>query len=181
MKISPVRRILTRNIYGKVLDVGCGAGSCALLYYNLIKQCQYIVGCDLHFPKLKRAKTVYDDVVYCDVQALPFIEKKLFDVVTAFEIVEHLLLPSAMKFITTLERLGSRVVITTVQESGIDLSSKDLNSHRCLIPPKVFKERGYKVRGTVAKRGMRSRWLYRLFKLWCYFFPSSARDIIAIK
>ena len=178
MNISPIRRLLLHNIYGKVLDVGCGAGSQALLL--CIKHCQYVVGCDLFLPSLKKAKVVYDDVVYCDVQTLPFVEGR-FDVVTAFEVVEHATYPNALKLIASLEKLGSRVVITTVQESGIDVTSKDLNAHKCLILLKVFKEYGYKVRGIAPKGRIKSRLIYRLRKLWSYFYLPSARDIIAIK
>lgn len=181
MNISPIRRLLFHNIYGKVLDVGCGAGSHALLL--CIKHSQYVVGCDLFLPWLKKAKMVYDDAVYCDVQTLPFVEGG-FDVVTAFEVVEHVTYPNALKLIASLEKLGSRVVITTVQEGGVDEANtcKDFTcAHKCLIPPRVFKEYGYKVRGIAPKGRIKSRLMYRLRKLWSYFYLPSARDIIAVK
>jgi hypothetical protein len=160
--------------------VGCGAGSKALL--QSMNHCKYVVGCDLLLPSIKRVKMVYDDAVYCDVQALPFAPG-FFDVVTAFEIVEHVTFPKALKLIATLETLGSRVIITTVQEGGIHTmsASKELAMHRCRITPRVFRKLGYKVRGTQPKGKLKPKLIYRLRKLWNYYYTRSARDIIAIK
>jgi SAM-dependent methyltransferase len=180
MKISLVRRLLSRSIYGRVLDVGCGAGSKALLQSS--DHCQRIVGCDLLLPSIKKARIVYDDVIYCDIQALPFADGR-FDVVTAFEVVEHVRYPRALKLIAALEKLGSRVIITTLQEGGLDMSDtcRELAAHKCFVRPKIFRELGYKVRGTQPKGRLRPVLMYRLRKLLSYYYTPLARDIIAIK
>jgi len=101
-----------------VLDVACGYG----IHGHVIRPRKYygghkatIIGCDLSLPLLKILKkhfNPYDNLIHCDVRFMPFRDK-IFDIILAGEIIEHLTKEEAIKLIHTLERLcRMRIVLT---------------------------------------------------------------------
>lgn len=97
-----------------ILDVGCGAG----YFFQEVRRRiapRYAVGVDLFLPFLSacRRTKVYDDVILCDVRALPF-SKRSFDSVLCTEVIEHLEKRDGIDLIRQLEGIAERnVVITT--------------------------------------------------------------------
>ena len=66
-----------------ILDLGCGGGR------EIIKKKGKVVGIDISFSSLKKAKKIYENVLLADVQNLPF-KNNTFDVVCSFDIIGHI-------------------------------------------------------------------------------------------
>ncbi len=98
----------------KVLDIGCGEGFGSSL---LSRGAESVVGCDVSAKAINYSNLKYGDgkaeFLVCDGTKLPF-EDASFDVVVAFEVIEHIKNPSALLKVVrrTLQRKGVLVIST---------------------------------------------------------------------
>lgn len=91
-----------------VLDAGCGNGAIT----NLIASGQrerLVVGCDLSLYALQQ---VHTHRVQCSLRRLPFVADS-FDVVTAFEVIEHVPLEGLDRVLQELQRVARRWIIVS--------------------------------------------------------------------
>jgi 2-polyprenyl-3-methyl-5-hydroxy-6-metoxy-1,4-benzoquinol methylase len=92
-----VSMITPKRVPFRILDIGCGEGTLAMLLKNIYKEQIHIVGCDISEEALKIARPFYDDVFQLDIEN-DSIKIKLgdikFDHIICLEILEHLLYPS---------------------------------------------------------------------------------------
>jgi SAM-dependent methyltransferase len=94
-----------------ILDVGCGPGH----FFQEVRRRiapRYAVGVDLFLPFLSacRRGKVFDDLILCDVRALPF-RRRSFDSVLCTEVIEHLEKGDGIKLIHQLEDIAEHNVI----------------------------------------------------------------------
>jgi SAM-dependent methyltransferase len=101
--------------YRRVLDVGCGPGT----LIGVLGDEHESVGVDITQPQIDYAREVYEapnrSFYACALQELPE-EIKLFDAVTAVELIEHLppqLLGDTLRSAVSRLRPGGRLVLTT--------------------------------------------------------------------
>jgi len=106
-------RWAARYVAGKsVLDVGCGTGyGCSLLSHCGAKR---VIGVDISFPALEYAKRCQiQGLVGANVIRLPF-GSSTFDVVTCFEVIEHIADQSELlEEMKRVLRTGGVVVLST--------------------------------------------------------------------
>lgn len=107
-------RELTEGV--DVLDLGCNTGYGTAL---ISERAKHIIGVDISESAISEAKRAYPNLDFqlTDGIALPF-ENHHFDVVTSFQVIEHLVDPSL--FITEVKRVlkpGGRVLFTTPNAS----------------------------------------------------------------
>ena len=82
----------------RMLDVGCGDGEKAEIHKELVKE---IIGIDISYLKLKKAKNPGVQVVLSSALDLPFKDNS-FDLVTSFHVIEHIDKNLVMKFINEI-------------------------------------------------------------------------------
>lgn len=149
----PHRHVLRQNIqkFDKVLDLGVGP---IPVFSYFAKKDYYLVGVDIHKPTLDVARKcgIYDRLVLSDVfKYLKKCRDKSFDVVVAFDLVEHLPKGKVQVIVKEMSRVAKkRIVIVT--ENGFHE-----NDHHMLDNPyqehlngpeiKFFTRRGWKVYG----------------------------------
>jgi len=162
--------------FNAILDVGCGPG----YFFQEVRRKiapRYAVGVDLFLPFLSacRRTKVYDDVILCDVRALPF-SKRSFDSILCVEVIEHMKKKEGIDLIHQLEGLAERnVVISTPvgflhtcpeydRERILQHCSEYRKQQNTYYSPHVsgwspqeFRKRGYRVVGTGGHRFSRFR------------------------
>jgi ubiquinone/menaquinone biosynthesis C-methylase UbiE len=97
------------------LDVACGKGKWGYLLRTSHKVPCYFVGGDLNLKSVKFVKDhkVYDDIILLEGGHLPFRDGS-FDVVLAFEVLEHLKKSQGYKLLNEAERVArEKVVVST--------------------------------------------------------------------
>ena len=154
-----------------ILDVGCGPGYFFQEVRRLIAP-RYAVGVDLFLPFLsacRRAK-VYDDLILCDVRALPF-RKRSFTSILCTEVIEHLEKTDGIHLIHQIEDLAEQnVVISTpvgflhecpefdrerILIDGSEYKKQQNSFHSPHVSgwsPQELRNRGYRVVGTSGHR-----------------------------
>ncbi len=92
-----ISMILPKQGLFRILDIGCGEGTLAMLLKDIYKEQIYIAGCDISEEALNIARPFYDDIFQLDIEN-DSIKIKLgnikFDYIICLEILEHLLYPS---------------------------------------------------------------------------------------
>lgn len=98
------------NNESRILDVGCGYSSSL----SSVSKASYRVGLDFYKPYILKSKksSIHDDYVLSDVRALPF-KPKSFDCAVAIEVLEHLEKAESPEMLTEMERVASKIVLTT--------------------------------------------------------------------
>jgi len=101
-----------------ILDCGCGVGKMGHHIRCMMRQNghkSFIIGCDIWKPCLEIVKKYnpYDSLVLCDMNYLPFKEK-CFDVSIAFDVIEHLPKPNALKVIKNLVAISRKKVVLSL-------------------------------------------------------------------
>jgi len=104
-----------------IIDLACGWGKWgSLIRTNWFctavgegeTQPDYLLGVDIFLPTLTRVKNhkIYDDVINCDISALPIRDNSL-DVVIASEVIEHLQVPKGLELLNESERISKKTII----------------------------------------------------------------------
>jgi len=142
------RPLLKQELLGasSVLDVGCGTTS----PLRGTPKNFYTVGADIFKPSLLTLKThkFYDDLVLADGRHLPF-KDETFDVVLAFEVIEHMNKQEGYNFLIHMTRLAKKKVILSTP-SGFKPQNEYANvyaRHLSGWNPAEFKAWGFRVMG----------------------------------
>lgn len=133
----------------KVLDLGCGVGAAAEVL-NKSKIHQFI-GVDIYEPYLKICKRrgFYKKVIKADLRNINF-DKKSFDVVILFQVIEHFNKKNAKKLIQKAISFATKAVLISVPNGHCDQEIYDgniYNKHKSTWHVADFKKMGFKVYG----------------------------------
>lgn len=91
-----------------ICEVGCGLSP---FLAHALDNFTFAFGLDFSPETIKRASKLYPEVIYYEQDATNLVIDKVFDVVVAGEIIEHLEDPD--KFIKQLEGMANKVIIST--------------------------------------------------------------------
>jgi methyltransferase family protein len=135
-----------------LLDVGCGRGIVGALC-RIYRSVDRLVGMDGFEPYLEFSQKAgfYDESMLRNLRDVPLpLNTQEFEVVTCIEVIEHLERDDGRKLLAELERIGSRVIVTTpnvfFQQHEYDGNS--LQRHLSRWTSSDFESRGYTVYGT---------------------------------
>jgi ubiquinone/menaquinone biosynthesis C-methylase UbiE len=94
----------------KILDTGCGYSSTL----KAVSNGSYRVGIDFYRPYIvkSRQSSIHNDYILGDVRALP-LKDRSFDCAIAVEVLEHLDKDEGLKMLKEMERVASKIVLTT--------------------------------------------------------------------
>jgi SAM-dependent methyltransferase len=115
--LSSISRHLARHINkGKLLDIGCGTGDFLQYVENTYESCG--IDIDIQFISESRKFKTKSNIVIASATNLPF-KPGYFDVVTSWEVMEHILDPS----------IAIGQISTIIKDNGIFfMSTPNLNS-----------------------------------------------------
>jgi hypothetical protein len=134
-----------------LLDVGCGRGIIGALC-RIYRGLDRLVGVEGFEPYLEFSQKsgFYDHTILRDLNdtPLPFGTQE-FEVVTCIEVIEHLEWSAGQKLLDELERIGSRVIVTTpnIRFQQGEYDGNIFQRHLSGWNPSNFKARGYRVYG----------------------------------
>lgn len=135
-----------------LLDVGCGRGIVGAMC-RIYRGVDRLVGIEGFEPYLQFSNKsgFYDNTILRDLSNMPLpLSTQEFEVVTCIEVIEHLEWNAGQKLLDELERIGSRVIVTTpnilFQQNEYDGNS--FQRHLSQWRPSDFRRRGYVVYGT---------------------------------
>jgi SAM-dependent methyltransferase len=109
-----LRNWLPKNKDAAIADVACGSGF--LLAYLLEKGYENLAGVDISPEQVELAKRIHPNIVEGDICQFLKSHPESFDLVTAFDIIEHLRKEEALEFLDACYqalRPGGRVIIQT--------------------------------------------------------------------
>ena len=135
-----------------VIDVGCGNGQITRMLTRLGPKLQtaYLVGVDIWPNYWKEARTVYHDLIKCDIRKLP-IQSSSFDLAIVTDVLEHLTKEDGYGLLKTIEDVArNQVFVFTPVGYSPKESLEDKNpwqAHKSGWHPHELKARGYRVRG----------------------------------
>ncbi len=134
-----------------LLDVGCGRGIIGALS-RIYRGVNRLVGVEGFEPYLEFSQQAgfYDDIILRNLSNTPLpLKTQEFEVVTCIEVIEHLERIAGQKLLDELERIGSRVIVTTpnilFQQNEYD--GNVFQRHLSQWRPSDFRRRGYVVYG----------------------------------
>lgn len=164
--------LLSRSIENKpkvLLDVGCGNGETFRHMKRVDRgeklSATYCVGLDIFHRYLTLAKTVYCDVVRCDVRKLP-LRARSGDVVLCLDLIEHLKKHEGLNLLENLDIVAKNQVLVFVPTGWVPQEELDENpwqKHQSVWLTQEFQEKGFRVRGVSGFRGIyKGRCEYRL-------------------
>lgn len=135
-----------------LLDVGCGRGVIGAMC-RIYRGTNRLVGVDGFQPYLDFCQTAgfYDDTFLRNLNDVPLpFHTKEFEVVTCTEVIEHLISDAGQRLLDELERIGSRVIVTTpnVLFEQDEYDGNSFQRHLSHWRPAAFRSRGYLVFGT---------------------------------
>lgn len=153
----PYNQFVTRFVFPdnldnlKILDCACGRGAWGFFIRSQIEGVPYLEGFDLYVPYIKKLKELglYDSVYVMDIRAVETLGER-FDIILAFDVLEHLEYDEAVKTLRDLENMCDRLLIVSFpigfqsQDVGYDGNSYQI--HKSSFQPKELKKWGYEVR-----------------------------------
>ena len=134
-----------------LLDVGCGRGIIGALG-RIYRGLDRLVGVEGFKPYLEFSQKAgfYDHTILRDLNdtPLPFGTQE-FEVVTCIEVIEHLEWSAGQRLLDELERIGSRVIVTTpnIRFQQDEYDGNIFQRHLSGWNPGDFRARGYRVYG----------------------------------
>lgn len=175
------------NTMNKYIDVGCGRGIIGAMV-KIYKDASYTCGIDgfndyVEFCKKSRFYDEVKQIKFTD-GLLPF-ENNEFDCATNIEVIEHLDKNSGMILIQELQRISTRVIISTpgnfYQQDEFD--GNELQRHRSKWKSEDFKKQGFKVYGfgDFMFNGKAIKYFSTAFSGLVKKFPSNAEFLLCIK
>ena len=169
--------ILLRTKPNSMIDVGCGYGFWGFIGKRRVNSLSYVIGLDLDYDRLAKARVAYDDVVLADAEKLPF-RARSFDAILAIEVLHGL---ERYKLATTLQQIKEickRIAIISFPKLGSDqmrsLTEYGFKQYRYLLRGFVLISHNGKVFLMYETRfikfiGLLTRILYLLLKLMKWF------------
>lgn len=135
-----LRRLTTLRFKGTLFEVGCGAGY--FLYY-MKKRGWEALGCDVDPSAVKAAMEMLNvEVIHSDFHA-SIIEDHSLDVLTAFEVIEHLEDPIAFLHLASVKLRKGAYLFLSTPNAGTKWP-QHWSKERTVLPPfhlTVFSER----------------------------------------
>ncbi|MBI3192856.1 MAG: class I SAM-dependent methyltransferase [Ignavibacteriae bacterium] len=131
------------------LDIGTGRGVVGALL-KVYRSPENLHGIEVFEPYVSFAKQFYSKIFVGNaLEQLSFLQDKSYEMVTCFEVIEHLTKEDGKKLIKEMERVGKTVFISTPVKyfEQHEFDSNPYQRHRSLWTPKEFRQVGYKVRG----------------------------------
>lgn len=133
----------------KVLDLGCGVGAAAEVLNK--SKIHHFVGVDIYEPYLKicERRGFYKKVIKADLRKINF-DKKSFDVVILFQVIEHLHKKDAKKLIRKAVSLATKAVLISAPNGHCNQEVYDgniYNQHKSTWQAADFLKMGFKVYG----------------------------------
>jgi hypothetical protein len=134
-----------------LLDIGCGRGIIGAMC-RIYRAVDRLVGIEGFEPYLEFSQKAgfYDETILRNLSETPLpLSTQEFEVVTCTEVIEHLEWDAGRRLLDELERIGSRVIVTTPnilfqqQEYDGNVFQRHLSQWR----PIDFRRRGYLVYG----------------------------------
>lgn len=144
-----------------VLDVGVGHGEPAA-HLTVVRDPEHVVGIEWFEPYAKRPIRMYDEILIGDAnRILPTLPSKSFDVVMAFEVIEHQEREQALRMIEECERIGKFVLVSSPNRfyRGHEAHGNRMQLHHSVIHSWEMRRRGYTVRGVN---------FARVFPIWTF-------------
>lgn len=137
-----------------LVDFGCGRGIIGALC-RIYRAPRPLAGIDGFEPYLEfcRQMRFYDETLHWDLRETPFpFQSKEFQVATCIEVIEHLPKDSGTILLDELERIASRVIVTTpgIWFEQDDYDENPLQRHLSVWKTSEFRDRGYQVWGVGA-------------------------------
>jgi SAM-dependent methyltransferase len=134
-----------------LLDVGCGRGIIGALC-RIYRGLDRLVGVDGFEPYLEfnQKAGFYDHTILRDLNDTPLpFDTQEFEAVTCIEVIEHLERSAGQKLLDELERIGSRVIVTTpnIRFQQREYDGNIFQKHLSGWNPSDFRARGYSVYG----------------------------------
>lgn len=131
-----------------LLDVCTGRGIVGAL--NQIYIGAHSTGIEVWPESAKHAIKYYDNLVIGDALSYLKSRRKVFDVVTCFESIEHFNKPEALLLLDYMEKVGRMVFVSSVNwfYKQPEFDGNPYQQHKCLITSREMVKRGYTVRGT---------------------------------
>lgn len=152
-----------------VLDLGAGRGVVGALM-QVYREPSSLHGVEIHKPYAEFASRFYTSVTVGDaLDALSTFPSDSFEIVTCFEMIEHLPKERGYKLLREMERVGQIVFLSTPAKF-FPQEEYDDNVHQrhlSLWTAREFRKHGYRVRGFG-----KAQWLFGLaasilFPRWC--------------
>ncbi|MGB2960545.1 MAG: methyltransferase domain-containing protein [Bacteroidota bacterium] len=132
-----------------LLDVGTGPGQIGAVTSFMLGFKPD--GIERWTPYADEARKFYSSLLQGDaLETLQQMADKQYDVVTCFEVLEHMeTQEKALKVLDEMERVGKMVVCSSPNREYFkpDADGNPWQRHRCFVPAKIMRKRGYTVRG----------------------------------
>jgi hypothetical protein len=134
-----------------LLDVGCGRGIIGALC-RIYRSMDRLAGMDGFETYLEfcQKRGFYDETILRNLGDTPLpLKTREFEMVTCIEVIEHLEWDAGQKLLDELERIGSRVLVTTpnVLFQREEYDGNKFQRHLSQWRPRDFRWRGYAVYG----------------------------------
>jgi 2-polyprenyl-3-methyl-5-hydroxy-6-metoxy-1,4-benzoquinol methylase len=133
----------------KVLDVGAGRGIVGTML-DIYRTPEVVHGIEIHEPYARFAKKFYSEIFVGEaIEILQTMGDRAYDVVTCFEVIEHLEKQRGYQLLREMERVGRLVFLSTpvkfFEQEQFDENAHQ--AHKSLWTPRELGKLGYEVRG----------------------------------
>lgn len=179
-----------------VLDIGCGTST--LLRQIGVKFSAGIEGYKPAFEKAMQLKT-HDQLIYGDVRdVLSYFRPGQFDACIALDVIEHLPKPDGLNLLDAMEKIARNTVVVFTPNGFLPqrhMSVSDLEEHLSGWEVAEMQQRGYKVKGFLGPKGLRTEHYRLRYKpagfwalvgllsdiFWTRHWPRKAAAILCVK